>query len=565
MAKSKNQPAVSNYKTKIERNVMVPARDGVRLAVDVYRPDAPGKFPALLGMSPYGKAIQTLPYPFPQPAPDYTNEFKTALWDGNIEAGSTKEIVTRGYAHVIGDLRGSGDSEGEDTGDTKQEGEDYHDVVEWLARQSWCDGNIGGIGMSYYAMTQVAAALEQPPHLKAIAPFFWHERMIGSNGIINPNHFWLYDGRDGTSGYAPKNVVSKLMKTVPKADLAKLVQNTLDRNPDLLYDARLWKLLIYPNKNPLCFDNLVEQFNPEYFGKWVRPDYGKRIKIPVLLGSFGPHSGFGLYQALKTPKKLVMWSPQEYEPRPWRTGIDVVLRWYDHWLKGIDTGIMEEPPIRLFLMGANQWRYEHEWPLSRTKRTEYYLRTWERLSLEPEVDNDFPDCYLQEPIFVSARRGILKYLSGPLPEDLEVTGTVLIYLYAAIDQEDTNWRVRITDVNEAGAETTSPHSLSEAWLRASYRGLDKSLSKPDRPVLSGKSERVVPGEIYEYIFALPEMSNVFKAGHRIKLDISSMNSGKDPDAHTSSYVLSISKPTVHKIYRDSKHKSRVVLPIIPKS
>lgn len=565
MPRTKNQPAGPTYKMKIEKNIYVPMRDGIRLAVDIYRPDAPGKFPALLGMSPYGKAIQTLPYPFPQPAPDYTNEFKTALWDGNIEAGSTDEIVARGYAHVIGDLRGSGDSEGEETGDSKQEGKDGHDVVEWLANQPWCDGNIGGIGMSYFAMVQVATALEQPPHLKAIAPFFWHERMISSNGIINPNHFWLYDGRDGTSGYAPKNVVSRLMKTMPKADLDRLVQNTLDRNPDLPYDARLWKLLIYPNKNPLCFDHLVEQFNPEYFGKWVRPNYGEKIKIPVLLGAFGPHSGFGLYQQLKSPKKLVMWSPQEYEPRPWRTGIDIVLRWYDHWLKGIDTGIMDEPPIKLFLMGANQWRYENEWPLSRTKRTEYFLRTWERLSLEPEVENNFPDCYLQEPIFVSARRGSLKYLSAPLPEDLEVTGTVLVYLYAAIDQDDTNWRVRLTDVNENGVETTSPHSLTEAWLRASYRGLDKSASTPYRPVLSGKQERVVPGEINEYVFTLPEMSNVFKAGHRIKLDISSMNSGKDPDAHTASYVLSISKPTVHKIYRDSEHRSRLILPVVPNS
>jgi putative CocE/NonD family hydrolase len=181
------------------------------------------------------------------------------------------------------------------------------------------------------------------------------------------------------------------------------------------------------------------------------------------------------------------------------------------------------------------------------------------------VENDFPDCYLQEPIFVSARRGSLKYLSAPLPEDLEVTGTVLVYLYAAIDQDDTNWRVRLTDVNENGVETTSPHSLTEAWLRASYRGLDKSASTPYRPVLSGKQERVVPGEINEYVFTLPEMSNVFKAGHRIKLDISSMNSGKDPDAHTASYVLSISTPTVHKIYRDSEHRSRLLLPIIPKS
>ena len=289
------------------------------------------------------------------------------------------------------------------------------------------------------------------------------------------------------------------------------------------------------------------------------------MKIPVLLGAFGPHSGFGLNQALRSPKKLVMWSPQEYEPRPWRTGIDVVLRWYDHWLKGIDTGIMEEPPIKLFLMGANRWRYENEWPISRTQRTEYFLRTWERLSPEPEVENDFPDCYLQEPIFVSRRRGSLKYLSAPLAEDLEVTGPVLVYLYAAIDQDDTNWRVRLTDVNESGVETTSPHSLTESWLRASYRGLDKKASTATRPVPSGRPERAVPGEIYEYVLTLPEMSNVFKAGHRIKLDISSMSSGKDPDAHTGSYVLSISRPTVHKIYRDSERRSRVVLPVIPKS
>ena len=165
MPTTKNQPAKATYKMKVEKNVMVPARDGVHLAVDIYRPDAPGKFPALLGMSPYGKGIQTLPYPFPQPAPDYTNEFKTALWDGNIEAGPTNEIVARGYAHVIGDLRGMGDSEGE-SDDEKREGQDYNDVVEWLAKQPWCDGKIGGIGMSYFAMTQVAGALEQPPHLR---------------------------------------------------------------------------------------------------------------------------------------------------------------------------------------------------------------------------------------------------------------------------------------------------------------------------------------------------------------------------------------------------------------
>jgi len=565
MPKANKQPLGQKNKIKIEKNVMVPTRDGTRMAVDIYRPDTAGKFPALLAMSPYGKAIQTLPYPFPQPAPDYTNEFKTALWDGNIEAGPTEEIVARGYVHVIGDLRGMGDSEGEGTSDGAEEGRDCADVVEWLAKQPWCDGNIGGIGMSYFAMTQMAAALEQPPHLKAIAPFFLHQRVIAPNGIISPMHFWLYEGRDGTSGYAPKNVVSKLIKTLPKATLDKLLQNTLDKNPDLPYDARLWKLLMYPNKNPLCFDDLIYQFNTEYFGKQEPPNYHDRVKIPVLFGSFGMHTAFHVYNQLKSPRKLVMWSPQEYEPRPWRTGIEVVFRWYDYWLKGIKNGIMDEPPIRLFLMGANQWRDEHEWPLSRTKHAEYYLRTWERLMPEPEVKNDFPDSYLQEPIFVSARRGGLKYLSDPLSDDLEVTGNVVVYLYAAIDQDDTNFRVKLTDVNEAGIETTSPHSLTESWLRASFRDLDKKASTPDHPVLSGKQKLVVPGGINEYAFVLPEIANVFKAGHRIKLEISSMNSGKDQDAHTSSYVLSISRPTVHKIYRDSEHRSRLILPVIPKS
>ena len=120
-------------------------------------------------------------------------------------------------------------------------------------------------------------------------------------------------------------------------------------------------------------------------------------------------------------------------------------------------------------------------------------------------------------------------------------------------------------MDENGVETTSPHALTETWLRASFRGINKSISKPNRPVLSGIQEPVVPGQIYEYAFTLPEISNVFKAGHRIKLEISSMNSGKDPDAHTGSYVLSISRTTTHKIYRDSEHRSRLLLPVIPKS
>lgn len=559
----KKQPIKPICKMKVEKNVYVPMRDGVRLAVDIYRPNSPGRFPALFALSPYGKAIQTLPIP-QQPEAEYSPQYKTAIWDGNIEAGDTQYIVSRGYAHVIGDLRGMGDSEGESIGAfPKTEGEDGHDLVEWLSQQPWCDGNVGGIGMSYFGYIQVKVALEKPPHLKAIAPFFWHDfAAINTTGIIQS--FWqgLWDGRNGTSGFAPRNVVSALVRNLPKADLDRLVEEGL-KNRDLVYDSRLWKILKYPNKNPPFFDILLRSLNPTYFERLASPKYDE-MEIPVLMGGFGASTGFSLYQKLKSPKKIIMWSPEEYEPRPWKTGIDIVMRWHDHWLKGIDTGIMDEPPIKIFVRGANQWHYEHEWPLARTRWTEYYLRSWERLLPEPETDNDFPDCYLQEPIFVSARRGSVKYLSPPLTEDTEVTGSVVVYLYASIDQNDTNWRVRLSDLDENGVETTAPMPLTQAWLRASYKAADKSRSTPYQPFHTGKPEPVVPGQIYEYAFVLPEISNVFKAGHRIKLEISSMNSGKDPDSHSSSYVLSISRETLHKIYRDSEHRSRLLLPVIPK-
>lgn len=557
----------AGYKIRVEKDVYVTMRDGVRLAVDIYRPDAPGKFPALVALSPYGKDMQTCPIPFPQPNPERDHAHKTALWDGCIEAGPTELIVSRGYVHVIGDLRGTGKSEGEYNGMlyfTTQEGLDGYDVVEWIAEQPWCDGNVGGIGMSNIGMQQVRIALHKPPHYKSIAPFFFHPDVPPTNGIQPSYMFWLYPGHDTNSGFSPRNVGSALQKMLPQEKLDRLVENALKNNPALMYDPRCYKVLMNPHKNPIMFDQLVSSNNPGYFPKPPMPPYHE-IDIPCFMGAYGMFAGFDLYNLVKGPKKLMCWSPEEYEPRPWQTGIDQVLRWHDHWLKGIDTGIMDEPSIKLFVTGDNQWRWENEWPLARTQWNEYYLRSWERLSPEPEVPNEFPDCYLQEPVFVSSRRGSLEYLTAPLGEDTEVTGQPVVYLYAAIDQDDTYWRVQIFDVDEQGNETAWPNSLSETWLKASYKGLDESKSKPHEPIHSGVPEPVVPGEIYEYAFLLTEMSNTFRKGHRIKLKISSMLTTVDPDSHTGTYVLSICKPTLHKIYRDDVHRSRVLLPVIPKS
>lgn len=556
-------PVEASGGMSVERNVYVTMRDGVRLAIDIYRPAISGKIPVLLAQSPYSKDMQTIPVPFPMPAGDVDSAHKTAPWDGCVEAGDTNYILAHGYAHVIADIRGMGYSEGEAVGfNPVQEGEDGYDLVEWLAQQPWCDGNVGGVGMSNFGMSQVRTALQKPPHLKSIAPFFYHPDIPPRHGILPSYMVWLYHGHDSNSGYSPQNVVSALQRRLDPVELERLVELTLENNPELRYDSRLFKVLRNPAKNPILFDQMIMGSNPEYFGAPPVPGYNE-LDIPILMGGFQQYAGFHLYKEAKGPKKLICWSAKEYEPRPWRTGIDQVIRWHDHWLKGIDTGMLEEEPISLFIQGTNKWRTETEWPLTRTQYTPYYLRSWERLTPEPEIPNEFPDCYLQEPSFVSVKRGSLEYLSEPLSDDMEVTGCPVVYLHASIDQANTNWRVQISDVDLQGKETTWPKPLSEAWLRATHRELDESLSTEEEPILTGIPKAVVPGEIYEYAFLLPEMLNTFKAGHRIKLSISSMNSWKDPDAHTGDYVLSICQPTLHKIYRDDEHRSRVLLPVIP--
>ena len=142
------------YGIRTQKDVYITVRDGIKLCVNVYRPDSPGKFPALLALGGYGKELQEELIP-PQPLN------KSAVWDGNIEAGDTPDIVNRGYVHVIGDLRGVGKSEGEYAGMwSTQEGRDGADIVEWIAKQPWCDGNVGMIGYSYYGGSQLATAAQ---------------------------------------------------------------------------------------------------------------------------------------------------------------------------------------------------------------------------------------------------------------------------------------------------------------------------------------------------------------------------------------------------------------------
>ena len=553
----------TSYKVRTKETVYVRMRDGVRLAVDFYRPDAEGKFPALLAYCVYGKDVQVLPVKQPQ------GRENSLVWDGTMEAGNTEYFVSRGYVHVIADVRGCGDSEGEYVGMCgKTDGQDGYDLIEWIARQPWCDGNVGMVGISYLAAVQVYTAIEQPPHLKAIFPWeVWtdlYTQIATSGGVIHPMMYRLYSGRGmdpgqtNGSGMAHKNHVCATVKNTPPDKLEKLWKKRLS-DPDLMVYSIYWSCLRYPTKSPLFADFL---FNPNdgpfYRERSPYPNYEK-IKVPLFTGGpwvgMWPDGAFSLYNNVNVPRKIIMAPLALCDERPWYQLHDEVVRWMDHWLKGKDTGMMKEPPIKFFLLGANEWRCEHEWPLARTEWTKYYLRSRGRLMTEAARFNEGPDCFIQQPLDETSEVNSVKFSTGPFNRDIEVIGPMAVYFYAAIDQEDSNWHVSVYDVDSSGAKKAL---LTGGWLKASHRAVDENHSKPWEPRhLHDKNVPVIPGEVNEYVIGLSHIANVFKAGHHLEIEIDSM------DTMPGGLHVCSSKTTLHKIYHDPKYKSYLLLPVIP--
>jgi predicted acyl esterase len=559
-------------KIKIEKDVYIPMRDGVRVAADIYRPDADGKFPALLAFSPFSKELQGLVLSFPPQARP------NVLWDGCIEAGNPSYTVPRGYVHVIADSRGTGGSEGEydsfgGIGKRSKIGRDGYDMVEWIAQQRWCDGNVGMIGISIFAMAQILTAAEQPPHLKAIFPSGgWYDvyRTHTHGGI-----FWLMaraaiDGRGGDSGFAWGNPQSAMMNDLSKEEFEECIQERLN-DPDVKYYPNFYNMLKHPKQSPIFLDLLLNPCDGPFFWEGEGSTKFDKVKVPVYTGVNWGRPWFvdeamNCYLGVKGPKKLLMSPLPPMVERPFHEHHEEIVRWYDYWLKGIDNGIMDEPPIKIFVEGIRQWRFEHEWPLERTKWTEFFLRPRNRISLEPEpLDTDAvpPDGFYQAPLRVTDTVSVIKYATSPLLEDLEMTGPCALYLHASIDTDDTNWMVKLLDVDASGKSI----EITTGWLKASHRELNESKSKPWQPYHPHtRSVPVTPGEIYEYAIWMGHISNVFKKGHRMQLEIRSVEAPDDPHVALmapDSFHLNNSRATTHKIYRDRSYPSRLLLPIIP--
>jgi len=549
---------------RTDLDVMVAMRDGVRLAADVYRPDGDDPHPALLAYSPYGKTKQAL-QEVPQPP-------ASPLWDGGVEAGDPRFLTDNGYVHVIADVRGVGHSEGEYRGwMSKQEAEDGHDLVQWIAEQDWCDGNVGMVGISYFGTVQLHVAAEQPPALKAImpwnAPADFYRECTHHGGMLQLFFFELY-----TRSVRGRNV-SVTRELHEPEEYEALVREAWE-DPDLRMYSTQWNIVDNPLSNPSFFDVMVNALDGPFY--WERSAYTQydRIRIPYYCRSawwayahMHLRGSFTHFAGIEAPGKVEIDIPADEErPLP-RHYNEEVLRWYDHWLKGEDTGVMDEPPLHLWLMGADEWRFESEWPLARTEWTTFHLRARGRLSTTPETASGRPDVFVQQPLDQTATVAKLRYETDPLPDDLEVVGPIALTLHASIDQPETNWIVALKDVDGASRD----REVTRGFLKASHRTLDEARSTPWEPYHPHTSrEPVPPGEVVEYAISLSPTANVFRRGHRIALEVMSLDHRGDPVApplvgpvHHPPHICS-SRTVRHTIFHDPDRPSSLLLPVIPR-
>jgi uncharacterized protein len=553
----------------VRKDLRVPMRDGVTLAADVYSGVEDVPRPALVALSPYGKELQALALTMPpqrRPSP---------MWDGCIEAGDIARVVGEGYAHVIGDIRGSGASEGEHIGNYNAGGvplgQDAYDVIEWVAEQPWCDGNVGMIGISYFGSMQVLAAAERPPSLKAIFVSGGHYDFYETT--YHGGVMWFMpraarEGRGGDSGWAfTDRITSRMLETYSPEEIEKRVAERL-QDPDVAAWPNLVHLLHYPTHHEAWFDIVMNDLDGDWYEERNPVNLAANIEIPVYLqidqGRGWTLDGhLELFDVLKGPKKLDIGSYPPMQSRPWVEEHDRMFRWYEYWLKGVDNGIMDEPAVRVFVEGSREVVTAEQWPPKDVEYRSLYLRPRGKLSGQPELmgpEHAAPDGWYQAPLTVTDKVEILSWSTAPFEEATELIGTGAAHLFAEIDQPDTNFILRLWDAAPNGKRQL----LTTGFLKASHRELDDERTTEGNPFHPHtRAVPVEPGAIEEYVVRLYPFASTFRPGHRLVVELSNdepladeHNALLPPDA----FHLPVGRPVTHKIYRDALHHSRLVLP-----
>ncbi len=528
----------------VKREAQVPMRDGVKLAANIFLPQAEGRFAVILIRTPYGKGT---------------------------ELGANDSFVNHGFAVVVQDVRGRYSSEGK-FNMLDQESADGEDTINWVAKQPWSNGRVGMSGGSYSGLAQWKAAAEQPSALKAIFPVHagideYRDRFYARGGAMRLGHrmLWLVENLRKPTHRDPgfdRYVLHLPLRTMDKEAAGQtlpLWQQSLD-HPG--YDA-FWRAM-----------SVREQLN--------------QVATPAfaVAGWFDPNVQSDLATITNLRRKsnsyriaIGPWAHNMSVPFP---GVDfgrdagypvstMQLAWFDRWLND-KPGEVPGGPYSIFVMGANKWRDEAEWPLKRAVATRYYLAPDHQLSIVPPKDG--ADRYSYDPrqpvptrggttccnpaIFpwgpldqrvIGSRPDVLQYQTPVLTEDLEVTGPIRVQLHISTSAPDTDFTAKLIDVFPSG----EARLLTDGILRLRYReGLEK-------PVLAK------PGQEYAITVDAGVTSNVFRAGHRIRLDIASSNFPKyDRNLNTGRPIADEKHPATAKqtIYRGGARASHVVLPIV---
>ena len=543
-------------------NIMIPMRDGILLASDLYRPEPAGSYPAILIRTPYDKLNPIYGYPV----------------IGGV-------FASQGYVVVIQDVRGKYRSQGEFY-PLVNEGPDGADTVEWIARQPWCSGRVAMFGVSYFASTEWLAAAYAGPALQTIVPVFtsqngydpWFDR-----GVLNLSLTVSWHYENDTRKRRPMSAARwrRGIQALPLIEADEAMGP-----PNSIYRDWLSHSVPGPFWEPMRVDDKVSQITQPvlFIAGWYDPF------LPHMLEDFKRMRESGGSEAARESRLVIgPWTHTiESQFHDLETGpegrflrqIATILRWYDHWLKDKDNGVADEAPIRIFVMEKDVWRTEQEWPLARTVYTDYYLHSAGSANSSAgnglldlsRADSEPPDTFLYEPdrpvpttgldrdhlispgpqeqYKVERRKDVLVYTSAELAEEIEVTGPIRLVLYAGSSAPDTDFTAVLIDLRPDG----TPVDLCSGIVRARYR---KSLQEP---------AFMLPGEIYRFEINLGATSFVFGRGHRIRLYVSSSDFPRHDRNLNTKEPIGFgwrTQPAQQTVYHDTEYPSHLVLPVIP--
>ena len=341
-------------------------------------------------------------------------------------------------------------------------------------------------------------------------------------------------------------------------ELIVRLQELLD-DPDIKYSLKFYPEVRYPASSQTLVDDLL------YFKHPFPVENGfDKIKVPMYIGTawnnrlyeWGTFEAFRKADVPADQKKLIVYPPM-FPSRPFAWYHDESVRWFDYWVKGIDNGVMDEPAVKIFVMGVNKWKFETEWPPANVQYTKFFLQPGGGLAASaPEAGQT--ESFTQPAPYIDPKVYCLRYATEPFTEDTEVIGEVALHLDAAIDLDDTNWIADVMDVAPDG----SRFMISSGHLKAKFRAVDGEKSLPHRPIhLRQEPVPVVTGEVNRYDIALVPTANVFMTGHRMEVVIRNQDDMLGKLAKNGVYLMPFMQTVTHTIHFGESH---LLVPVIPK-